>query len=902
MSMRNSVVVLFLILFSNHSFAQLWNWSRIGPGAANSIQSKSVAVDKWNNVVIMNGYGNGNFNSNGNSYLAKYSAQGQLQWQVLLNGADLTHELAIDDAGYIYMLSSRFTSLNGIALTTPNTPHLLSKFSPRGKFIWARPLDNIVSTADVEVTGIATLKFDEQQSLFLSVSGRNNVTISDSVSIPANGCTSCNHYDALVVKLDTAGKVKWIRRFENSPNGLPLYGAAARGMDVHNNEILFSGLFENAINIDGQTLTQTGKHNFVTVLNATTGARKWARQFSGSVQTGFRSADNSFKNYNALLISITGSMQFGSFTIASPDNGTGKSFLCMMDSLGTPRWVRGLDARNWGVQVHGIKPGHYLVTGQFVADGVPAQSERTVKKYDTSGTLIYNLSAGNYPSLWPKDSYATPNGILAVCGYFNPGQQILGGDTLLGPGSSANPFVSMVIDNPATIRGRAYFDLNNSNTFDAADRPAPHLLIRTQLPGFNALTNLQGQYQLRTDTGTIQLSPARNIPYYTPVPPSYTIVQSGYGQMQTRKDFVYKPVPNINDLVIDVTAITPARPGFPLRYRIAYRNEGTTILSGSVSLKLNPQLTYNSSDSVPVLITPDSLVWNFSNLQPMQERSIQLATTLSPTAIPTQSTSVTGYVYPIVGDTTPVNNVSLLPARITSSFDPNDKLVLPFADVSYDSTITGKQYFTYTLRFQNTGTDTAFDVRIRDTLSSLLNLNSIEMIAASHPFVLSGSQGQALEFHFPNILLPDSNRNEPRSHGYVKFRIRPLTTVLLSDTIFNTGHIYFDYNAPVVTNRTRNYFRSFITGVGNLQRDDQLCRLMPNPASTALYLLFNKPITRQAAWLLTDAAGRAVRSGNWPRAATGEMKTIALQGLPAGWYHLRIQTGQTVFTRKIVKE
>ena len=56
-----------------------------------------------------------------------------------------------------------------------------------------------------------------------------------------------------------------------------------------------------------------------------------------------------------------------------------------------------------------------------------------------------------------------------------------------------------------------------------------------------------------------------------------------------------------------------------------------------------------------------------------------------------------------------------------------------------------------------------------------------------------------LRFAFPNILLPDSNVNEPRSHGFVKFRIQPRLPILPGTTIENIANIFFDYNPAIIT-------------------------------------------------------------------------------------------------------
>jgi hypothetical protein len=57
-----------------------------------------------------------------------------------------------------------------------------------------------------------------------------------------------------------------------------------------------------------------------------------------------------------------------------------------------------------------------------------------------------------------------------------------------------------------------------------------------------------------------------------------------------------------------------------------------------------------------------------------------------------------------------------------------------------------------------------------------------------------------VEWRFENILLPDSTTDEPNSHGAVGFRIRPVEPLLPGTVLANTAQIYFDFNAPIVTN------------------------------------------------------------------------------------------------------
>jgi uncharacterized repeat protein (TIGR01451 family) len=112
----------------------------------------------------------------------------------------------------------------------------------------------------------------------------------------------------------------------------------------------------------------------------------------------------------------------------------------------------------------------------------------------------------------------------------------------------------------------------------------------------------------------------------------------------------------------------------------------------------------------------------------------------------------------------------------------------------------------YLIRFQNTGTDTAFVVTISDTLSQYLNPETFEMGAASHPYQLSmqtSANGKtALRWQFNHINLPDSNTNLLASQGFIQFRISPKDSLPLGTTVFNDAAIYFDFNPPIITNQT----------------------------------------------------------------------------------------------------
>ena len=172
-------------------------------------------------------------------------------------------------------------------------------------------------------------------------------------------------------------------------------------------------------------------------------------------------------------------------------------------------------------------------------------------------------------------------------------------------------------------------------------------------------------------------------------------------------------------------------------------------------------------------------------------------------------------------------------AEIVNSYDPNDKRGFP-AGVGEENYIELDTEIEYIIRFQNTGTDTAYRVEIRDTLDSWLDLSSLRMGVSSHPMAWTLNDNAALSFTFPGIKLVDSTTNASGSEGFVSFFIKPLSDISLGTAIKNTASIYFDFNPPIVTNTTTHTIGENFLEISTMINDienGQLLRNYPNPFS-----------------------------------------------------------------------
>ncbi len=235
------------------------------------------------------------------------------------------------------------------------------------------------------------------------------------------------------------------------------------------------------------------------------------------------------------------------------------------------------------------------------------------------------------------------------------------------------------------------------------------------------------------------------------------------------------------------------------------------------------------------------------------------------------------------------------------SYDPNDKLAFP---IGYDEEhfIEQNTDIEYLIRFQNTGTDTAFRVDIRDTLSPFLDVTSVRPGASSHPYEFDISGPGILKFTFDNILLPDSTANEAASRGFIKYKISQKENVPLGSKINNNAAIYFDFNAPIITNTTWHTvgedFITILVSVNNVDFINTAAHVFPNPFSkTATVLLEGSEFTGENTFLLYNSMGHLVQEDVFKN----NRFELDGEGLPSGIYIFQIKTeGGVLAAGKVV--
>ncbi len=336
-----------------------------------------------------------------------------------------------------------------------------------------------------------------------------------------------------------------------------------------------------------------------------------------------------------------------------------------------------------------------------------------------------------------------------------------------------------------------FVDNNNNNKLDSNEFPKSNVKLSSSANNFT-YSNAKGIAQIYVDSlGSYKIT-ATPPAFYNTVPSSYTHNLTSYDTLII-DTFALQPNTLKDSLSIVATPINfAARPGFKYAYNIQYENVGTTVLSPTINFSYdNNLLTYDSSSNNAVVNNGSSLSLSQGIFAPGQAGSFTAYFKVKTTAA--LGTDLLAVASISAGN---CNNVDSIKTVVRGSYDPNDKYATPTLTLQ---DVANRKYINYTIRFQNTGTDTAFNVIISDSLSGYLKINNLKGITSSHPCKFTLKNGVAY-FEFIGINLPDSNTNRLACNGFVKFQILADENVAAGTVIPNKAYIYFDYNKAIITN------------------------------------------------------------------------------------------------------
>lgn len=462
----------------------------------------------------------------------------------------------------------------------------------------------------------------------------------------------------------------------------------------------------------------------------------------------------------------------------------------------------------------------------------------------------------------------------------------------------------------AELHYQVYIDRNDNNRFDAADTTFNECIIYQTHNGVTQqfYPDYYGKYEMFADTGIYEShieSYSQTLKYYfAPATPEITHITS-----YTQEDTVFFKLvekKNVRDLQISLAPYIPVRPGFQSSYTLSVGNIGTVTVQHPRALFIKDPLQSFDTLTAPFPFRGDTMFIEYDSLTVFQQQyyEVYLNNPIPPIIEAGDTIYVKAVIEPIDGDIYPDDNVFELTQTVVNSYDPNDKLESHGGAITQAELANG-DYLYYTIRFQNAGNYYASIIKITDTLSDKLDWSTLEVLTNSHNLEFKVENQRYLTWWSNNFYLPDSTSDEPGSHGFVSFRIKPIAGLSVSDEIDNKAHIYFDYNPPIETNTvTTKIVIERILRTPKSLIDVKKLKVYPNPTNDLLTMDMTVIKPGKYTIQLLDFSGRNIRSEEMDWTSGKQLHSLSLQGLENGMYILSISNPQqkTFYTSKILKQ
>lgn len=363
-----------------------------------------------------------------------------------------------------------------------------------------------------------------------------------------------------------------------------------------------------------------------------------------------------------------------------------------------------------------------------------------------------------------------------------------------------------LLNNTSEISGTIFMDLDQNQVLDNNDYGISNIQVNSIGSGsIYANTNAIGDFNLNVFTGNHIISPEINTNWSLTTDSSiYHVNVSTLGQQFDSLNFGIFPTQFFDSALVNLTG------GFPrcnsiVNHWINTKNVGTNLQSGIVSLKMDTSTTFVYSSPIPDSIINSYCYWHYDNLNLNDFNRINIQLQFPPyTSMGNNITSIaTSYIFNQSGIITD-SITDTLSQVLVCGYDPNDKVNFPVGIEDPGFITNDQEWLKYTIRFQNTGNDTVFNVRIVDQISPNLDISTFELLGASSTVSINYLPTSKLEFNFNNILLPDSSINFMGSQGFVVFKIKKNPNLSHGSEIKNKASIFFDMNPPVITNTVLN--------------------------------------------------------------------------------------------------
>ncbi|MBA3683273.1 MAG: T9SS type A sorting domain-containing protein [Bacteroidetes bacterium] len=465
-----------------------------------------------------------------------------------------------------------------------------------------------------------------------------------------------------------------------------------------------------------------------------------------------------------------------------------------------------------------------------------------------------------------------------------------------------------------TITGTVYVDANNNCNHDPGENGVPNIQMHCSGLGY-VYTNPNGVYSFMAPTGTYTLS--ETIQQIYPLAACQTNNQlvsvTASANCSTTVNFANNIIV-LHDLKIITSDINMPVPGNMYTQKVIVQNNGS-VVENTVQLGYVHDGQLGFSNCTPwVLAQPNAgpypnwyeITSGFPSLNPGAS-TVAFINYNVPTNIPLNTLvnfyDTVSYISPVstswLSDNTPWDNLNNHQTAVVGSFDPNFKEVSPQGTGPQGYILAKDSILTYVIHFQNTGTYFAQNIVLVDSLDPDLNLTSLHPGYSDHNYTTTMKENGVVKYTFSNINLPwQSAYGDMLSSGMVSYSVKLKPNLALGTQIKNKAAIYFDYNAPVITNTTFNTLTAPLS-VKEINKDVANSTLFPNPTNSFFTLTLKSTKAASGILRIIDISGRELISRNVDL-VPGENNLTETTNLQSGIYFVQLKTTDLQIEKKLI--
>ena len=466
-----------------------------------------------------------------------------------------------------------------------------------------------------------------------------------------------------------------------------------------------------------------------------------------------------------------------------------------------------------------------------------------------------------------------------------------------------------------TLTGTVYNDANGNCIMDSGEPGLENIPVQCSGIG-TSYTDANGVYTFIVPSGNYTLTQFVQ-PYYPLAAcqsANISVTASAASNCIISNDFANQVIP-VHDLHIFNTYYTPPVVGNNFNQLTIVSNDGTLTESNiQIGYKHDGQILFTSAGApytqlnaandpnwysvtsgFPTLNANDNYSY-FNNY--FVPTNIPLATVLYMRDTVCHQAPITDWVT----DNSPWNNIDDFFPVVVASYDPNIKEVHPQGIGAQGYIPRTEETLEYVVHFQNTGTWPAQNIVVKDTLDADLDWETLQPGWSNHSYTTSMDENGVVSFSFENIYLPDSASNPTGSIGVFSYSIKIKSGLPDLTQITNTAAIYFDYNAPVITNTTMNTIADSLNSVMSLEDEKLSVTLFPNPTQNQFTLQWNDTQSGNAQVEIFDIAGKLLFTNKYQVANGTNNIAINTSGWEEGLYLVKLYSNHKTSVNKLIKQ